>query len=424
VLADRQSIQIPKPTRFHGFAHARDAWSWPDRRKGLSNFLTWSFFLAEIIAADLFFGKGAHAAQGPDDGGTPTSDGGHPPYDDPSVAEWRSKGDDALPQDANSLFHPNFPQLDPHYSESAAMPALTGAGAPDAAILHAGGGGGGGGGAGSLSFSHDSAVGPAELGTELLHAGAVPGTADAVNEISHDGVLAGLDPGIAASLGLELNPLQFDVGLGTDLFSGAAPGETIDLKALGLDVTIETSLLSDLLGGGDSSGDGLPGGSLGLPVSSLVEDVTGLNLTGPVHGLQSLLSASDSHLDQGSDAILSNGTSSVAGLMSDATHALSLDLTGGGSLVFPTAPAAQSADGLFDGVRYTDYNLALQTDAGSGSVHAEIGVGVTGETQDQQPASDDHNLAQHADQTGHAVDVALTTDLASADHELLRGLSI
>ena len=435
MLADRQSITIPKPNNFAGFSKAGDSSAWPDRRRGLSNFLTWAFFLAEILAADLFFGKDSSAADALDDPSKHTPGDSHSSGDPSQPDDWKSAGDNAGPVDANHLWHSNGTPLDPHYSETAAMSALTGIGGHEPS-LHgsAGGGGGGGGGGSSISFSPDLAAISHEPGEQAIPASEAGNSAENLNFFT-------LDAATAATLGLDLNSLQFELALGNGLLSGEPLDSMLDLKTLGLDLHVETGLLSGFVGHLGPTISEVLDNTLGSPVSHVIEEITGLNLLHPVDGLKSLLGTAEDDLGktsgsltdlptlQSSHNLLSPVSDAVAGIVPDATHALSLghlgDLPSGSSIVFPSLAASDVShpNTLFSGGQYTDYNLALQTAhadsmSSGGAIQNLIGEA----SQVIGGATDDHGLPG-SEATGHAVDAALT-HLASADHELLRGLSI
>ena len=415
-------------SNFAGFAKARDPSAWQDRRRGLSNFLTWSFFLAEILAADLFFGKGASAADQPDDPSKHATADTHSSGDASLPDDWRGGSDEAVPAEGNRLLHGETSPLGPNYGETAAMPALSGIGGRETA-LHGSAGGGGGGGS-SISFSQDFAAMSGEPGEQAIHAGDAGSSVETLN-------FSTLDAATAEALGLELNPLQFELGLANDLLSGEPLDSLLDLKALGLDLHSETGLLTSLLGDLVSGGSESLDNTLGIPLSNLVEETTGLNLSGPADGLTSLLGAAEG--DAGNTGVddltdLATGVSSqsvsptpgaAAGIAPDVTDAFSLghlvDMGSGDSIVFPGLSLAQDqvpADSLFSGGQYTDYNLAVQSASTDGTTGADSPSGAGSDL----VGIDDLGLPG-SELTGHAVDVALA-DLANADQELLRGLSI
>jgi hypothetical protein len=455
---------LSEPGNFAGFANARDPLAWQDRRRGLSNFLTWAFFLAEILAADLFFGKAASAADALDAPSKHAAADTHSSGDASLPDDWKNAGDDALPTDADRLFHSEAAPLDPHYSETAAIAALGDIGSQEPAFLGSAGGGGGGG--SSTFFSQDPALLSTDPGEQAIHSGEAPSIADMPSidlGVAGD-VFSMLDTATAAALGLELNPLQFELGFGADPFSGTSPDATLDLKALGLDVHVETGLLSGLLGDLGSTGGEVLGDNLGSPVSQLVEEATGLNVSGPVEALQGLLATAEDNLGKASLTDIADGTDSpsvfstvgvVAGIMPDtldilghvevggvfstvsavapalpdATDALSIgQMSGvgsGQSIVFPLAGLQDqgATDSLFSGGQYTDYNLALQTAPSDGAGAAGAAESPSDAVSDLAGIATDDLGLPGSEPTGHAIDATLT-GLANADHELLRGLSI
>jgi hypothetical protein len=78
----------------------------PERQKGRWSFLTWSFFLSQVIATDFFFGRGAQAGQHERDGvvAQPSSDAGSAFDNSPSAAsEMAAIAEDIPPEDAALL---------------------------------------------------------------------------------------------------------------------------------------------------------------------------------------------------------------------------------------------------------------------------------------------------------------------------------
>jgi hypothetical protein len=338
------------------------------------------------------------------------------------------------------VLYTNLASLDPHYSQTAAMPALTTGHGGEAAGSHHSVGGGGGGGGLELSFSHDAA--PSLGDGDALHANdmatlnsaSLPldaGTLPLGDGLDQGNILPIIDPGVAADLGLDLNPLHLGAEIGGDLLSGTPLDVSLDLKALGLDINVEHGLLSGLVGEvGGSTGDILDG-SLGAPVSHLVEDVTGLNLSGPLDGLKGVFDSADSDigktvtslgdvLDQGSQSLLAPVTTAVADIVPDGAHSLSLGelggMTNGDSIVFPnvSVSAASQTDSLFSGGQYTDYNLTLQTTSSDSA--GSTGTAAAHEDSDTAGVGADIHDS-HDSVIGHAVDAPLT-DLSGADHEV------
>jgi hypothetical protein len=81
----------------------------PERQRGLWSFLTWSFFLPQVMATESFFGKGAHAAQDHYDGvvSHAASDSGST-FDDMPAASWiAARADDVREDEASNSQHSN-----------------------------------------------------------------------------------------------------------------------------------------------------------------------------------------------------------------------------------------------------------------------------------------------------------------------------
>jgi hypothetical protein len=67
-----------------------------EKRRGSWSFLTWSFFLAQTIAAEKFFGSGARAGENDDAGATRSNDQSKIPSDETAAAAaWGPGGQDA-----------------------------------------------------------------------------------------------------------------------------------------------------------------------------------------------------------------------------------------------------------------------------------------------------------------------------------------
>jgi hypothetical protein len=380
-----------EPKRFSGFLHARDRGSWPDRRRRPSNFLTWAFFLAEVSVADLFFGKGAKAA---DDLG-PTSTIEDPPAvaaDDLNAWETVGKATELEPAAPDRLLDAGGSLMPMATIEPAAAPGLSAINGIPFAGSSSGGGGGGGSGSGSSAGTDGSSAD----GAGSMPALSAEGSADLSDLLSE------LPAGIAVDLGLDLQPLDLTFGL-----NGSLPP-----LYLGLDVG--TPFL-DLSFGGDALSDFDLGAGLaasGMQTAFMqLGDSTGLSL------FQGFGSATD--FSEIAPLVEGASTSSPSLLVEIGSSDVAPDghISSDGSIVFATSlPAGTASDGLFSEGRYTDYNLVLQsqtTQSGNDTTAA------------QNPEDPDALLTGLHD-LGHAEgDLSQLSDPAlSSDQDLLRGHSI
>ena len=119
-----------------------------EKRRGSWSFLTWSFFLAQTIAAEKFFGSGARAAENDDAGATRSNGHSQTPSDETSaVAAWGPAGQDVADgkaidaqtplNGAQSPLLPGISQAASDYSEAGST------GSPNASESDSSGGGGG-----------------------------------------------------------------------------------------------------------------------------------------------------------------------------------------------------------------------------------------------------------------------------------------
>ena len=235
-------------------------------------------------------------------------------------------------------------------------------------------------------------------------------------------LLSGLDPAAASEIGLELNTLNLDADLDTDLAPGPLVNVDAGLSVLGFDVSVETNLLSGLGLAPDLD-------AIGGSTAQLIDGATGLNLGGTVEGLTGLLGTTQDELSEiGEDAtgiatnLAPDSIGTVASIVPDAAPLGSLsdtgDLAPGHAIVFPdlTASVAAAPDTLFVGAQYTDYNLALQTDVGAGGSHAATIDSSAGDSDlSVDIVSIDQTSADHA--AGDAL-----SGVSNAEHDLLRGL--
>jgi hypothetical protein len=94
---------LPKDTRVGTLDHSvlqevvlAQASKPSEKRRGSWSFLTWSFFLAQTLAAEKFFGSGARAGENDDAGATRSNDQSKIPSDETaSAAAWGPGGQDA-----------------------------------------------------------------------------------------------------------------------------------------------------------------------------------------------------------------------------------------------------------------------------------------------------------------------------------------
>jgi hypothetical protein len=367
-----------EPKRFPGFLHARDAASWPDRRRGLSNFLTWALFLAEVIAADLFFGNGAKAAGDLDP--TPNAkDVAAAATDGVAASEAVGKAAEPNVTPVDPLLNPGSSAMPQVATDAATAPKLSAIDNDPSAGSSPGGGGGGG------SESSDGA----DASSADTEAGLPGVSADAPADLGD--VLSNLPPGIAVDLGLDLQPLDLTFGLDASLlpldldFELGAPFLDIDVS-FGLDLTGTQSAFMQL---GDATGlslfEGFGSAAEFSEVAPLIDSASAFS--------PSLL------VEIGPTSLVAPGG----------------QISSDGSLVFAASQSIDIAsDGLFAGPSYTDYNLALQSQAAQSA------------TSVAQNLDDPDALLAGLPDLGH-VEASLSqlSDPAlSSDQDLLRGHAI
>jgi hypothetical protein len=398
----------------NGHATAAENLSKSERHpRGLWSFLTWSFFLSQVMTADRLLGNSAVSSQEGEDAaaGRAKRDAAAP--SDPAVGEGRSST--AQSSEAIGYDDPAFAKAH-SLSQTAALIDLaqrTGPLAPSKPSgtdigEGSGGGGGGGGGGGdggdgeggggdggpvSGKPASGSPANPDSPGYSEPPIGWVPpvpgdssppggpssggggvsaGVDVNIGDIVDVGVNIGLpDVDLNAQVGVG-NLLGFDVRVSADgIFVdaeievgqllnidtlGSSPVQIVESATalVGLDNLLDTDLpgVDTLLGSGEHLSQ----------VKATLAEITGLSLVGGPSGssgatlaqpLETLLSASPAPIHIVSE-LTSLGSNGLGGALSS-----------GGVIDFPVPagnPVAQ-IDQLFAGTRYTDYNLALQSSA-------------------------------------------------------------
>jgi hypothetical protein len=383
----------------NGHATSAESLSKPERHpRGLWSFLTWSFFLSQVMAADLLLGNPAAASQEEEDPtvGRPKKDAAAP--SDQAVEGGRS----AVAQAGEAIGYddPASGKASLLSKTASLIDAAQRSGpAPSKPPSHdfeegdgAGGGGGGGDGGGDSvagavsekpgsgsSSNPDSPEhsqppigsvapspgGPSSPGDPGSGGSGVSAGVDVdIGDIVDVGISVGLpDVDLSAQLGVS-NLLGFDVRVGADgIFVGTEieVGQLSNIDQLGLNPTqiVESATgleLAHLLSSDLPVIDTLlgPGEHLSQVKATLAE-ITGLSLVDGPSG------SSDATLAQPLEKLLSANPAPIQ-IVSELTD-LSGDLSSGGVIAFPL-PASNPVlqiDDLFAGTRYTDYNLALQS---------------------------------------------------------------
>jgi hypothetical protein len=354
---------LPKDTRVGTLDHSvlqevvlAQASKPSEKRRGSWSFLTWSFFLAQTLAAEKFFGSGARAGENDDAGATRSNDQSKIPSDETaSAAAWGPGGQDAgdgrtidgqTPLNgAQGLLLPGVSQAVSDYSGAGSAGSPNGSGSD--------GSGGGGGSSSDLGQPLSSLADSEALGDSSAIPPGSEIPTNAPNDIipPPDVIDAGIDigPDLDTDLDLELNldPVA-DAGLGLELGLGDGADLGLDLGlgsplADGLALETEVSLDVNLLGG-DPSLD------LGI----------GVGATSP------LLSASIDQVSQGAipgefvTSVISNTTTELEPLQQVGA------VSSGDVIAFSGGATSNLTDDLFTGGRYTDYGLALHTNSSPG----------------------------------------------------------
>jgi hypothetical protein len=378
----------------------------PERQRGLWSFLTWSFFLSEVMAAGSFLGKGIGAPQEDEDGVAHATS--HSPSDDvpnPAAIRIAAIDPDVQAEEGNAARHNiHAKSVLPLESHSGGEPVTLKASSSDT------GQGGTGGGAASGSETID--------GTDGLHAGS-----DGV-EVSPDPNLDHLLSDLVPSTGLhaDLNQiLGFDLHLGSGgSLVGANLRLALDLNpahlisdlppTIGIDISVH---LKHLLGFDAQLGvDGLFAahalpdlGDLELPaLKSTLAEVTGLQILGGVGDLiiplgnsqdsdpsAILIKPMDALTGQREDGVTLNASSPPAAVI-PLTSGIGLgqngDISSGDTITFP-AQVLAPVDELFSGGCYTDYNVTLQSKiTDSGHASDVLNSGIVGNSAAALPSAD------------------------------------
>jgi hypothetical protein len=324
-----------------------------EKRRGSWSFLTWSFFLAQTIAAEKFFGSGARAGENDDVGATRSNDQSKIPSDETAAAAaWGPGGQDAGDGRIDAQGPLNGAQGLPLPGVSQAAADYFGAdstGSPNASGSDSSGGGGGSSSdlgqpladseaPGDSSATPPSSEIPANAPDDIIQP---PDVIDAGIEIGPDldtdlDLELNLDPVAEAGLGLELGlgdgaDLGLDLGLGSPLADGLA---------LDTEVSLDANLL-----GGDTSLD------LGI----------GVGATSPLLNVSADQVTQEAIPGEFVTSVVSNTTTGLESLQQAGA------VSSGDVIAFSGGATSNLADDLFTSGRYTDYSLELHT-GGSPSV--------------------------------------------------------
>jgi hypothetical protein len=325
-----------------------------EKRRGSWSFLTWSFFLAQTIAAEKFFGAGARAAENDDAGATRSNGQSQIPSDETAAAAaWGPGGQDAVdgrttegqaPLDgAQGPLLPGVSQAASDYSGAGS------GGSPNGSESDNSGGGSSSGSAQPLSSLADSQ----ERGDASTIPPAAEIPASAPDDIipSSPGIDVGIDigPGLDTDLDLELNldPVAgAGLGLELGLGDGADLGLDLDLGSpLGDTLALETEVSLDVnLLGGDPSVD------LGI----------GVGATSPLLNASADLVTQDAISGEFVTSVISNPTTGLESLQQAGA------VSSGDVIAFSGGATSNLADDLFTSGQYTDYSLELHTNGGPG----------------------------------------------------------
>jgi hypothetical protein len=441
----------------------------PERQRGLWSFITWPFFLSQVMAADSLVGKSAGVPHQDDDGVAHATSHSDTPSDD--VLNPAAMRVAAIDADVQAEAVDARPNVHIHVAQSGLLLESLPGGEPvmlKASSSDTGQGGSGGGGA-SLSETIDGTDGLRSAGVEVSPGGAGPNLnpdqllsdlapstglhADLNKILDFDlhlgsgGSLVGANlSDLAPSIGLhaDLNKiLGFDLHLGSGgSLVGANLSLALDLNPAHLisdlspSVGIDTSVdLKHLLGFDAQLGvDGLFAahalpdlGDLELPVlKSTLAEVTGLQMLGGVRDLiipfgngrdrdptATLIKSIDALTGESEVGVTLSASSAPATVIS-LTSGIGLgqngDISSGGTITFP-AHVLASVDELFTGGRYTDYNVTLQSKiTDSGHVNDTLNSGIVGNLAVAPPPVDapsDSHSAGASPLPGQHVEAAL-----------------
>lgn len=349
----------------------------PRREKGLWNFLTWSFFLSLVMSSEAFANASAQAAQ-----------------NDATVAEPHNAGDAG----ANAA-NPARLLDTPAAGEDGAKQALDAQNAKEGQLAQAQAG------------EHSQFEGLDRLevdhsrgGEHTSAAGAPAGTHSAdgaptdSGSAGHGPVVVGEEPGSGGlHVDVPLHDIITDVG---NLVSNVGDG------------------LTGLVGGVVGSVTGTLHGVVGSlddivehTISPLLETASGVT-----HLLDNVLGGAASELAGAAGNAVSHLTeplgqvaTPVLNLVGDVVH----DLTGaqgdsqgllgsaGSIVVQPVAAVGHLVDDLFQGGRYSDYNMELQASGDVAGNHVDTSAKVSGAASFvtsliSGDASDDHHGSEHS----------------------------
>lgn len=328
-----------------------------ERQRGLWSFLTWSFFLAQIVAADEFLGGGAaHASQNLDDLHHGTDDAGGSSYSSSignpgSLAdtpdESQTGAQNALQAGQQAAQDANVPGMDP-------VPVVNGLDGPGADAVQL----------------QSAAVSSQAVSSDAISGEVIPGdgTGDGITDGGSNSPGSGVGPGdgitigdihipsdILPDLGLVIDPVAdlLDNTV-TDVIQPLLGTTQIALNDVFNLVGDATDGLSSLLGQvGDTVGDGLdhilPG------TGTLVADLThtlGDTLHDTAEPLVSVVHDTTTTLISGLDDTVGTAGNLVQGLLGSA-----------GALSFANdrIDVANAPNDMSTGAIHSDYRVALET---------------------------------------------------------------
>jgi hypothetical protein len=337
----------------------------PERQRGLGSFLTWSFFLSQMMAGRSFFPDGAYAAQDDYDGvGTHATSDAETTYNDTPRAGSVIAGlpEGAEDQDVNFQHTAHLPHSVLMLDVPPAAPALGGKPSTSDAAPDPSGGGGGGGGGGSDPAVSDTSP-------------SVPNPDHLVSDV---GLTIGSNLNEVLGFDLRLSADGIFVGTDIDLSQVASAALTLDV-APSLMLTATANVI-DVLGfdarmdvPGLEGVDAIGEASWQLAKGTLAE-VTGIHLLGdsssltaqlmnnPDGAVKATVSNAVGVVTSGSvDGDSSEPAQQVAQVMFDASGLIQTGDVSSGDAIKLTAQTLSQPDELFSGNSYTDYHVTLQT---------------------------------------------------------------
>ena len=313
------------------------------RQRQLWNFLTWSFFLSQVLAAEAFMGSAAHAGGEGEDSRTSTAASDTPmPGVALSLAGVDSPASEsALAPQGNSelvtVLDRNFEALPDGWHEGVVQAAES---VPSAAMTAGG----------MASAAGDGAEPSSGAMPDAPSGAALENPADGLGGLLGDtlapvlGTVGGVLGTVESLVDHLLSPLAGSVGDVVELL-----GDTLEHT-----LTPVVSTVSDVVGDVIGSLDGVVGDTLA--------PLLGVGL-GPLAALELL----------GPSSLQGEPASQAAGVALDSLDAIVAPLaqvadmlgvvSSPGSIVLPEAPAlaAQNADDLFSKGAHTAYNLAINS---------------------------------------------------------------